>query len=444
MSHMTEGRLSLVKGLIEQAPDAAIRSLLQALTADGGHDAGLSSVQRLVEVEADDRRARNMALSPVAPLCAAPGPFSGLLFPPRTLSLLWKALKEATPADVVSARTLLNDWRDGCTSPDIFDDLCATAAAGLQAEGGPFAIAAQAADQGAGRAALIACLDIAPVVRRALAELPDWLGRMTGEKAAKLRLTYRDAVAIADDAGPRFFEMLAANLTEPWLILRIISGVMDRPQEAYVSSSEVATFGERVLSDIDRRLAEVRAFKPTAGRQSAHLAAGTVHTVTLELAEFDQSIQLSADGVWGRRVAGQKRALAGATEGLFKGADSLVASALPMQTVRVGPRTVRGPRLTHPPDVGTVEPAATLLTFIAEVRSSAANGGFASARTKTLEGLGNRLDAYVEEVLEEIRAGDEDVDPDRAREFLEIAAEFCGLVRDEQAAQIVRRRAHAA
>jgi hypothetical protein len=61
-----------------------------------------------------------------------------------------------------------------------------------------------------------------------------------------------------------------------------------------------------------------------------------------------------------------------------------------------------------------------------------------------LEGLGNRLDAYVEEVLEEIRAGDEDVDPDRAREFLEIAAEFCGLVRDEQAAQIVRRRAHAA
>ena len=56
-----------------------------------------------------------------------------------------------------------------------------------------------------------------------------------------------------------------------------------------------------------------------------------------------------------------------------------------------------------------------------------------------------RLDGYVEEVLEEIRAGDdEEVDPDRAREFLEIAAQLCGLARDEKAAQIVRRRAAAA
>jgi DNA polymerase III delta prime subunit len=74
------------------------------------------------------------------------------------------------------------------------------------------------------------------------------------------------------------------------------------------------------------------------------------------------------------------------------------------------------------------------------VRSSAPAGGFASARTKVLEGLEHRLDSYVEDVLAEIHA-DDGVDHDRARAFLEIAAELCGLIRDEKAAQIVRRRA---
>jgi hypothetical protein len=78
-----------------------------------------------------------------------------------------------------------------------------------------------------------------------------------------------------------------------------------------------------------------------------------------------------------------------------------------------------------------------------EVRSSAAAGGFASARAKALEDLETRLDSYVEKVLEEIRA-DDGVNPERARAFLEVAAELCGLARDEKAAQIVRRRAAAA
>jgi hypothetical protein len=101
------------------------------------------------------------------------------------------------------------------------------------------------------------------------------------------------------------------------------------------------------------------------------------------------------------------------------------------------------PKLTDDPDPASVEKAATALTFVSEVRASAAAGGFASARTKVQEGLEERLDAYVEDILEEIRS-DHDEHRDRARAYLEIAAEFCGLTRDEKAAQIVRRRAAAA
>jgi hypothetical protein len=444
MERISEAKLAVVRGLIEQAPDKAVRNLLLTLAADGPHDASLTRVQQLLEVETADRNARNVVLGPIAPLCAVPGPLSGLTFPPRTLSLIWRALRSESPAEIWAAKAQLSDWRGGDLSPDLFDALCTRTARGLRTSGSPFEAAAEAADQGGGRRALAGCLDIAPLTRHALEQLPDWLGRMTGEKAAKLRLTYRDVVAVADDAGPRFFDMLAAHLSEPWLILRVIAGVMDHPNETYVAASELGGFGERVLGDIDRRLAEVVAFKATSGRQAAHAVAQTVHLATVEVGEFEQAFHLAHDGTWGRRVGKQKTRLAETIEALLASADRLVGAALPLHNVRLGPRTIKGvPRLTHEPDADQVEKAATLLTFLTEVRSSAAAGGFASARTKVLEGLENRLDTYVEDLLAEIHA-DDGADLPRAHAFLEVAAELCGLARDEKAAQIVRRRAAAA
>jgi len=444
MAQLSDAKLGIVRRLIEQAPDSAVRNLLRTLAADGPHDASLTRVQQLLEAETADRNARNAVLAPIAPLCGPPGPISALSFPARTLGLIWKALKQEAPERVVTARYCADNRRIGDTAPEVFDHLCARTAAGLRRAGGAFEAAAVAADEGAGRAVLAGCLDIAPLARYGLEQMPEWLGRMNGEKAAKLRLTYRDVCAVSDDAGPRFFEILTAHLKEPWLILRVIAGVMDHPHETYVSGSELGGFGDRVLADVDRRLAEIAAFRPTSGRQAAHAVAQTVHLATVEIAEIEQSFQLTADGVWGRQVGKQKRQLAETIEALLQTADRAVAGALPVQTVRIGPRTAKGvPRLTHDPELDQVERAATLLTFMQDVRSSAAAGGFAWARAKVLEALEHRLDSYVEDVLAEIHA-DDGVDHDRARIFLEIAAELCGLARDEQAAQIVRRRAAAA
>src|SRR5512135_311270 len=100
MGQISESRLQRVRGLIERAPDAAVHDLVLALSAGVGHDERLARVQRLVEAEAADRRARNLALEPVAPLCAAAGPMTALSFPARTLSLIWSALKSACGDDV--------------------------------------------------------------------------------------------------------------------------------------------------------------------------------------------------------------------------------------------------------------------------------------------------------------------------------------------------------
>ncbi|HZZ88524.1 MAG TPA: hypothetical protein VFE13_09350 [Caulobacteraceae bacterium] len=444
MNGLSEAKLEVVRRLIEQAPDAAVRNLLRALQADGPHDVGLTRVQQLLEVEADDRNARNTALAPIVALCAPSTELCGLDFPPRTLSLIWKALKQEAPTAVAEAKATLHEWRRSDLPPEPFDALCAVAARGLRLAGGAFEAAAASADQGGGRQALAGCLDIAPSTRAAMAQMPLWLGRMTGETSAKLRLIYRDVVCVDDDAGPRFFEMLTSHLGQPWQVLRVIAGVMDRPTDAYVAASELGVFGERVLADIDRRLDCIAGFRPTSGRQSANEAARTLHLATVEIAEIEQAFHLAPDGPWGARTAKQKRRLAETVDTLLLTADRAVGQALPLHAVRLGPRTLKGvPQLTHDPDPAAVEKAATLLTFIGEVRSSAPAGGFAASRAKVLETLALRLDTYVEDVLAEIHA-DDGADIPRARAFLEIAADLCGLARDEKSAQIVRRRAAAA
>src|SRR5439155_14021723 len=136
--------------------------------------------------------------------------FSHITFAPRTLAQLWTGLKAVAPGEVDGVLALPPDRRPDDGSLETFDALCATAAEQLRGGGQPnFAAAAQAAEAGSGLASLIGCLELAPVTRRALDRLPDWLGRMTEEKAAALRLAYRDVVSIAEDGGPRFFEMLA-------------------------------------------------------------------------------------------------------------------------------------------------------------------------------------------------------------------------------------------
>ena len=103
MAQMSDVKMTLVRGLIEQAPDLAVRNLLLALRADGRHDQSLTLVQQMVELEASDRRARNLVFAPIAPLCAVAGPFSGLAFPPRALTLIWKALKELQLLGLIDA-----------------------------------------------------------------------------------------------------------------------------------------------------------------------------------------------------------------------------------------------------------------------------------------------------------------------------------------------------
>jgi hypothetical protein len=443
MSALQTDKLELVRGLVSRAPDRVIQSLEAAL-ADGGVEA-LAPVYDMVRLEAADRARRNLLLGPVTALCRADGRGADWLrFPPAALSHIWAGLKRVAPEVLAQADAALADPESA--GGGAADAPARLAGQELRAAHHPeFAAAAATCDQVRPGAAaeLASCLDLTPLARKAVAQLPRWISFMDGERIAVARLICRDAAAIADDAGPRLFEMLAAQLAEPWRIIRVISAVMDHPGDTYFAASEFVDFGERVLGAIEaegERVAALRApHGPAAGR-AAGLAAAQA---ALLMTEVEQAIELARDGPWGRRAAKIKRSLAEAAEARLKEIDEAVAGALPSQSPRGSRLRKAEPLLLHEPDEALVAGALTLLTFAHETQGCAAAGGFASVRQKILERLEQRLDAYVEDVLDRLREGEAGT-ADLARAYLAVAADFYALARDDKAGDLVRRRMAAA
>lgn len=446
MASLPDAKIDIVRTLVGEAPDRIVTDLRKALASAVG-DTALAGVRNVVEAEVADRNLRNKVLEPIAPLFVA-GDVGGerAAFPVRALSLLWRGLKAEAPREVTEAAMALLDYRPDESTTEPFDILVERLADGVR-EGEQrnycSAIDMIEAARPGGTELLLTCLTMAPVVRRATLRLPEWIARTTQERAAAARLAYRDACRAGDDVGPRFFEMLAGQLAEPWTILRIVSAVMDRPSEGYLAGSELSVFATRLMDEIDVTMKKVAAFDLNGGAAVGAGAATMVETLTLQITELENAIELDREGGWGGRIQKQKRALAAVVENRLRELPKIQNAALPSHRVRVARAYVNEPRLSLEPDAKLVERCRSLLAFVEGIRSSANYGGFASTRAKVLEAAGETLDQYVEDVLSLVREH-EVPDRDIAGGFLNVAAEFAAVIHEPRAGDIVRRRAHTA
>ncbi len=310
MVALSAEKRQIVQSVIEAAPDGAVRSLELALASVGSGDGLLNGVRALVEIEASDRAVRNIILSPIVALCQV-REGDALSFPAQTKARLWRGLKVIEPALVSDAIARANTWDRESLPPAPFDALCAAAARAIREQHPAFEALANAPDADE----LLACLDLVPLVRGAAMRLESWLSNMTVERQAAARLAYKDAGTTAPDSGPRFFEMLSAQLAQPHLILRVISAVMDKPGERYLASSELAFFGDRAIASIQAQIDRLSDFDPvTADNRAAGAAAGRgVAKVLSAIEDFEQAVTLSKDARWGKCIAQQKQRLARST-----------------------------------------------------------------------------------------------------------------------------------
>jgi len=444
MPTLSAYKASLLDGLFKAVPDPTVARLEIALANEAEHGGAMADVHGLIAREAAERRSRGAVFGPVSALCGVGGS-SAVRFPRRVIAQLWSGLRATQPGLVSAAQSAwARNERDQIAPADIYNSLCAFASEGLSGADPAFAAARETLAQAGPDAPqeFIRFMALVPLGRQATARLPDWIGRLSDEKAASARLAYKDAVTLADDAGPRLFDMLLANLPQPWMILRVMSAVMDRPKDTFVEASELARFGEFVLGDIDERLKQFAKFDPEHGREAGIDASELLHVAALEIAELESSIDLKKDGPWGVRVVKQRQTLAQMADNRYGQIDKTLDKALPLQMVRFG-KGLRGqPKLVADPDPLAVRRAEGLLGFFDHSRGYASQFGFGASRAKVAEAMQMRLDQYVEDLLELLRA-DEFPDMERVRAFLDVAADFIGASSGEQAAQIVRRRAAA-
>jgi hypothetical protein len=440
MSAIAAQKLQIIRTLVETAPDSALRSLELAL-AGAGSQGALASVRGLVEDETADRFIRNNVLAPIVPLCAARGQ-GCTAFPRPVLSRLWRALRVVAPSRVAEATAKCNPWDLEQGTPDVFEDLCKTAASGLRdPENAAFDSVRSLCDP----EALALCLQLSSITRSCLPKLSEWVSRMSDERAAAARLAYRDACRISDDAGPLLLDILSAHLPDDWRIMRVISAVMDRPSDRYLASSEVKQFGERILAEIDAAILRVEEFNFADGEKVGREAAQGAHKVQLQIVELQQSVEISKDGPWGKRLARHKQAMAKACESRMDQADKTLEQALPTRPISMmAKKGARGvAKLVDEPDPAMIRRAQSVLAFVAELRSCADKAGYGTSRNKILEKLNGRLDPYIEDVLHVARTGDGG-DSGLAVKYLDVAAAFIAYTRDDKTAEIVRRRAAAA
>ena len=416
MVALSDRKIEIVRTLVEAAPDKIVGGLQQALSQTGG-DSVLARVRQVVEAEAADRILRNAIFQTIAPLCVGDGSDPhGLVFPARALACVWRGLKISAEAQVAAAAAAAADVAPALASgrrptdpSSAFDIVVGAAAEALRSSDlREFRTAVELCDAArpGGADALIACLDISPVVRRTLPRVADWAAHPNEDTGAAARLAYKDSVAIAEDAGPRFFEMLAGQLTPHWMVLRIISAVMDKPTERYLADSELGGFAERVMGEIDESLKAIGKLDLDGGPGAGRAAGRLVALITQQTFELEVGIELTRDHGWGHRLVGQKKALAEVVEARLRDAEKLTIAALPMISPGFTRPRRTGPKLDTPPDPRTVVRAVTLLTFAHEVRLCASHGGFSAMHSKVMEKLWSVVENYVEDVLDHLRTGD--------------------------------------
>ncbi|ESQ73696.1 hypothetical protein ABAC402_18075, partial [Asticcacaulis sp. AC402] len=259
MGVIADKRLSLIRGLIKALPQHSLRSLELALGLT--HDEPLVEVRNLISIELEFRYVKEAVFAPFLPLFRgrADG-LEGVRFPAWVLDNIWSALEIREPELYVQSRYALRGLRTEDPTPVVFFRLVTAAAQICRDNPHDILPAKPDATDGKAVAEFASYLDLHRISRALMSKLPDLLGRIDADRATVLRLMFKDACAIDPGGGFRLLEILFANLDEGPQIIKFVATVSDRASERFLASSELAVFGERILSVIEARLADLKAY----------------------------------------------------------------------------------------------------------------------------------------------------------------------------------------
>lgn len=435
MAELSVAHRAIVAQLIDHCPDSLLAQLADMTASSPGDRA--QAIAEMMRAAQLDRARRAVAFGPLAPLFMqrADG-VEALHFPRPVLARLWTLASGREPH-------LLPVLDDEDRAAVVADRIGLAAAAVVRDQPEviwPPDLAPETRDKGLEE--LAGCFDLLHLARRGLPSLEHWIGRPDGDQQAELRLLVRDAAALSPDGAARIVEILLGHLADASLVLRIItqtSGAAGR--EAFLSSSEMAGFVDRLIAGVNARVERIAAFRPAAGLGGVEGLTADVMWCSGIVTELDVTLSLQPDSAWGRSVRDARVRVAGQLVNLLKLSEKAVDAALPMTRVQLAGRMTRmAPKLDAAAEGEVMVSADVLMRLVGTLRGAASVFGCESDRKKLVDRLIDRLSTYADEALEMVNSG-EAPDENHALKLIEHSAEFLVHLEAVDAARTVRRRA---
>lgn len=426
--------------LIERASDAVLGELIKAVGPLPGERA--EELRTLLAEQKADRARRAKAFRPLLPLFRPrTDGVRSVRFPEAVLTRLWATAREREPHLLP-----ILDARKHPQADTVSDRLCAAGAAAVRDRPEliwPADLAPEA--RAAGLTNLAAALDLAGVLRRGLPLLQAWVKRPDEDQVAALRLLLRDCADIHPDGARRAIEVFFAHLDDAVLVLRILSQASEgTAREDFLGQSEMADFVDRLMASVETRVARIAAFDPAGGPDGIKAVIDDLDWCGAVLAELDITLELDAEGAWGRQSREARAALSRHIKAFLNVADKTAAKAFPMENARVAGRMTRkAPVLTAPSEGEGPRAAVALLRLVGALRGPASVFGVEAARGTLAEDLTARLTDWVDQALHDLDDLDADAEANALR-LINLIAEGLGAIGSDGAARTVRRRVAAA
>lgn len=435
MSGLTNSKRRMMSVLMVQAPEEVLEAIVARFKQAGGDLA--TDVVTLARQELLERAVLSHAFEPVLPLFSPRA--DGVAAPSFSRSApkkIWAEIARRRPELTENFTAMIRRDAEAIAPAGLADGILAEAASVVRSvDPATLGLASEAqADDLAGY------IDLAPLVRAAGGKVPEWLGRLDGELQTSLRLTFKDADALREDGRARLMELLMTRLPRAAEVLRLIAGLTDQATADFIDRTEMAGFAARLLDHVEKLAARIKLDTPRLDHIQARQAISDLSGVSEVLGEFDLCFPAATGGDWTRRLLAVRRQLTSQLETAYRTMPKAVEKALPLVSIPLAGRMSRmGPDFSADSGSSAVDTARALLEVLAGTRSVAASLGCEGARRAAAEAMSERIDSYAEEALHMLHDRPT-VEAERARELIEVAAEFLSLSRSPEAGALIRRR----
>lgn len=442
MTTLTPAKIAQLRALMSALPAALSARIVEAAGAgDEAMGQLLHACTRKAEVYARER-----FFSPVAPLSLDPALARPSLahIPPAMLATVWGWLDETLAPDITS------DMKARCANPLLPPD--DRAEDGLRADASRRILATidelrddpRATKQLRHRLGvsdfravrdLATILRTAPVLRAAMAGIPEEVSELSEELAQTLRDQYDEACAADPDAGVWFLYLVMARLPRPWAILRVFEKIVRRDDDFLLSRTDVSTIGDALLEDAAYYVsgfAEIPASIEAAREMAAALTQFATVTVGMS-----REIGIRKDGGWGRQILALRQRASAQMEAIHAAALTQLDKTVPDPHKPLPARL----KLSGEALASAATRMEVFCTFLRLTRDDASRAAVGGAHAGVLDRIGQRFDMVSEMLLAQMRntPGDSDL-----TERAAVIARLMTAMGQQDIASVFLRRAAAA